>query len=877
MTFSSAIPRDLPVVSLLPELKAALEGTESPARANAAVLVAPPGAGKTTAVPLALLGSSWLADRKLILLEPRRLAARAAAWRMASLLGEADVGGTVGYRMRLDTRIGPTTRIEVVTEGVLTRMLQDDPGLEDVGAVLFDEFHERSLHADLGLALTLEARDLLRPDLRILVMSATLDPDPVAHLLRQPGGAPVPVLRSEGRQYPVETIWRERPVRDSEPRGWIEPAVAATVRRALDEAGGDVLVFLPGAAEIHRTARELEDLPADTEVHILHGSLTRELQDRALAPASPDRRKVVLASAVAETSLTIEGVRIVVDSGLMRVPRFDPASGMTRLETVRVTRDAADQRRGRAGRTGPGVCYRVWTPGEDRGLVPTRMPEIGEADLAPLVLELACWGSDPSELRWLDPPTPSALAAARDLLESLRALDSAGNLTPNGSKLAELGAHPRVAHLLLCAREMGLESLGCELAALLGDRDVLRAPGRAADADLRLRVEALRRAGAGSAPLSGHSVDRAALARARKETSHWRRRLSAVGHGEPTGFTGDAGAGGSPRAGSGAAGEIAFTGVLAALAWPDRVGRLRGGSRYLLSGGRGAVLEGEQTLVGTEWLVAVSVDGRGRDVRILQAAPLDEADVETLLRDLVLESEEVTWNAAGGRVEALRVRRLGAIEISRGSLPEPDPELVRAAIEGGIRDAGLNVLPWTKDTTRLRERLAFLHRTDAETWPDVSSEALLATLGDWLFPFAPGARSLADLERVNLAEALLARLPWEARDRLDTLAPTHVEVPSGTRVALDYSDPGSPVLAARIQELFGMAETPRIAGGRVPLTIHLLSPARRPAQVTRDLSSFWREGYFDVRKDLRGRYPRHYWPDDPLVAPATRRVRPRGE
>ncbi|TVP46936.1 MAG: ATP-dependent helicase HrpB, partial [Gemmatimonadales bacterium] len=499
MTSSSAIPPDLPIVSLLPELATAMEGAGSPAGAKAVVVVAPPGAGKTTAVPLALLDAPWLAGRKLILLEPRRLAARAAAWRMASLLGEPDVGGTVGYRMRLDTRVGPTTRIEVVTEGVLTRMLQHDPGLEGVGAVLFDEFHERSLHADLGLALTLEARDLLRPDLRILVMSATLDPEPVARLLRQPGAAPVPILRSEGRQYPVETIWRDRPVRDTDPRGWIEPAVAATVHRALDEtrdeAGGDVLVFLPGAAEIHRTARELEDLPAGTEVHILHGSLARERQDRALAPAPPGRRKVVLASAVAETSLTIEGVRIVVDSGLMRVPRFDPSSGMTRLETVRVTRDAADQRRGRAGRTAPGICYRLWTAGEDRGLVPTRIPEIREADLAPLVLDLARWGSDPSELRWLDPPTPSTLAAARDLLVSLGALDPAGALTDHGSRLAELGAHPRVAHLLLSARDMGLASVGCELAALLGDRDVLRAAGQAADADLRLRVEALRRGG----------------------------------------------------------------------------------------------------------------------------------------------------------------------------------------------------------------------------------------------------------------------------------------------------------------------------------------------------------------------------------------------
>ncbi|TVP51595.1 MAG: ATP-dependent helicase HrpB, partial [Gemmatimonadales bacterium] len=400
---------------------------------------------------------------------------------------------------------------------------------------------------------------------------------------------------------------------------------------------------------------------------------------------------------------------------------------------------------------------------------------------------------------------------------------------------------------------------------------------QAADADLRLRVEALRRGGAGGAPLPGHSVDRGALARARKEVSHWKRRLSAVRRGDPAAAPDSAGAAALRDGGRSGAGDVAFTGVLAALAWPDRVGRLRGGTRYLLSGGRGAVLEGEQTLVGTEWLVAVSVDGRGRDVRILQAAPLDEVDVETHLEGLLVDASEVTWNAEGARVEAVRVRRLGAIEVSRGTLPDPDPELVEAALEGGIRAAGLRVLPWTKETIQLRERLAFLHRADPDGWPDVSSGALLATLGDWLLPLAPGARSLAELERVNLAEALLSGLGWDQRARLDSLAPTHVEVPSGTRVALDYSDPEAPVLAARIQELFGMAETPRVAGGRVPLTVHLLSPARRPAQVTRDLASFWREGYFVVRKDLRGRYPRHYWPDDPVSAPATRRVRPRGE
>jgi ATP-dependent helicase HrpB len=865
----------LPVETLLPELHAAL------AAPGAAVLVAPPGAGKTTAVPPALLGAPWLDGRKIVLLEPRRIAARAAAWRMSERLGDADVGGTVGYRIRLDTRVGPRTRIEVVTEGVLTRMLQSDPSLDGVGAILFDEFHERSLHADLGLALTLEARDLFRPDLRILVMSATLDPEPVSRLLAR-GGKPAPILVSEGRQFPVRTTWLDRPAREAHHHGWIEPVVASAVHRALDEDEGDALVFLPGAAEIRRTADALGSLPAGIDLHTLHGALPRAVQDRALAPAPTGRRKIVLASAVAETSLTIEGVRIVVDAGLMRIPRFDPGSGMGRLDTVRVTRDAADQRRGRAGRTAPGVCHRLWTQAEERGLVPRRTPEILEADLAPLVLELARWGADPSRLRWLDPPPDAAVASARRLLEALGALDSAGALTDEGTRMAELGAHPRVAHLLLAAKRLGMGSLGCDLAALLGDRDTLRAAGRAPDADLRLRVEALRRLGrdraGGRAPLPGHELDRGAIARARKEAAHWRRRL---------GLSADAEADGDAGADAGALhGDLALTGVLAALAFPDRIGRLRKGDRYLLSGGMGAVLEGAQTLTGTEWLVAVEVDARGRDARILQAAPLEPDDIEAWLDHLVTHEDRIEWNADAARVDALSLRRLGAVEVGRGPLPDPDPQAVAATLADGIRAVGIEALPWNRDTRQLLKRLAFLHKLDPESWPDVSAETLLGSVEAWLLPFVPppkgatgGAppRALSDLARVDLAQALLSRVPWDARGRIDTLAPTHFEVPSGSRIALDYADPEAPVLAVRLQEVFGLTETPRIGGGRVPLTVHLLSPARRPVQVTRDLESFWRTGYFEVRKDLRGRYPKHFWPDDPLSAPATRRVRPRDD
>jgi ATP-dependent helicase HrpB len=859
---AARIPPDLPIADLVPRLLRVLASPrEGP---SGAVVVAPPGAGKTTAIPLALLDAPWLQGRKILLLEPRRLAARAAAWRMADLLGETDVGMTVGYRVRMDTRVGPRTRIEVVTEGILTRMLQEDPGAEGVGAILFDEFHERSLHADLGLALALEARDLFHPDLRLLVMSATLDPEPVARLLRAPGGPPASVFRSEGRQYPVETVWRERPVRESSPRGWIEPAVAATVRRALAEVEGDVLVFLPGAAEIRRTARALEDRGAGVDLHLLHGSLSREAQDRALAPAARGRRKIVLASAVAETSLTIEGVRVVVDSGLMRIPRFDPGTAMTRLETVRVSRDTADQRRGRAGRTAPGVCYRLWTEGEDRGLVPHRTPEVVEADLAPLVMELARWGAEAGDLRWVDPPPAGGVSAALGLLRDLGVVDDAGALTAHGEQVARMGAHPRLGHLLLSAARLGVGAVGCEIAALLGERDPLRGDGQAPDADLRLRVEALRSPGGGSAPLPGLSVDRGALARARKEAGFWRRRLENEVEAMPQQRQGSSGT------------DVAHVGILAALAWPDRVGRLRGGNRYLLAGGRGAILEGDQTLVGRPWLVAVEVDGRGPDVRILQAAPVELEEVEDHLGHHIKETEEVTWNSGAGRVEAARIRRLGALELSRSGGVAADPGRITGVLAEGIRGMGLEALAWTAAGRALRQRLAFLHHLAPEDWPGVSDEVLLGSLEDWLLPLVPGARSLAELTRVELAEALLARLPWEQRARLDQWAPTHLEVPSGSRVALDYADPSAPVLAARLQELFGMRETPRLAGGRVRVTVHLLSPARRPVQVTQDLESFWREGYFEVRKDLRGRYPRHFWPDDPLTAPATRRVRPRG-
>jgi len=826
----------LPIEPVLPALRDALRAGTS------AVLQAPPGAGKTTLVPLALLGEPWLAGRKIVMLEPRRLAARAAAHRMAQLLGER-VGDTVGYRIRMDTRVGPATRVEVVTEGVLTRMLQHDPAVEDAGAVLFDEFHERSLHADLGLALTLQSRALLRDDLRVLVMSATLDGARVAALL---GGAPV--VASEGRAHPVETRFLPRRA-----EGWVEPRVARAVRQALETEDGDVLVFLPGAGEIRRVEEMLlaDGLPPGVRVMPLFGNLPQEAQDEAIRPSPPGRRKVVLATSIAETSLTIEGVRVVVDSGLIRVPRFSPRAGMTRLETVTVSRASADQRRGRAGRLGPGVCFRLWTEAEDAALQPHRPPEILEADLAPLALELAAWGvSDPGELRWLDPPPAAGLSQARELLRELGALDDSGAVTAHGREMASLPLHPRLAHMLLRARAMGLGATACDLAALLAERDVLRGDGRAPDADVRLRLAALRRER--GAP--GHSVDAGALHRVREEARDLRRQLSV----SPSDADGDA------------------AGVLLALAYPDRIAQRRpgAGGRYLLRNGRGAAFSQAQSLSEQPWLVAAELDDAGREGRIALAAPLSLDEIERELGDQVVREEEVAWDAAVGSVRARRVERLGALVLREAPLADPDPALVYAALLRAVREEGIAALGWTKASAQLRERIAFLHLHDP-AFPDVSDAALAATLAEWLGPHLHGMRRMDEVRRIDLAPVLEGMLTWEQRRRLEEWAPTHVAVPSGSRIPIDYSDAGSPVLAVRLQEVFGWTETPRIAGGRVPLTLHLLSPAHRPVQVTRDLASFWRSGYFEVKKDLKGRYPRHYWPDDPLVAEATARARPR--
>jgi len=819
----------LPIDPVLPDLLAALEG------GAAAVLEAPPGAGKTTRVPLALLDAPWRGDGTILVLEPRRLAARAAARRMAQMLGQG-VGETVGYRVRFDARTGPATRIEVVTEGLYLRRLQEDPSLDGVAAVLFDEVHERNLDTDLALALTLDARAALRPDLRLLAMSATLDGAAVARLL---GDAPV--VRSQGRAFPVE-------VRHLDPGTQrIEDATAAAVRRALAEEEGSLLVFLPGVGEIRRVQASLEGrLPPGVRVAPLYGDMTAETQDEAIRPGTG--RRVVLATAIAETSLTIEGIRVVIDAGLMRVPRFDPRSGMGRLETVRVSLAAAEQRRGRAGRTAPGVCWRLWPEPETRALKPYTEPEIRTADLTPLALELAAWGTAAGALPWLDPPPATTLAVATELLSRLEAIDADGRITAHGRAMAGIGAHPRLAHMLVRGKALGLGALACDLAALIEARDVIRTDGRRRDPDLRLRLDVLRgrdRAGA----------DRGAVAQVRDAARQLRRQL---------------------RVPDDAADATERAGLLVALAWPDRVAQRRGppGS-FRMANGKGATLPPEDPLATADFLAVADLDGDTANARIFRCAPVDRADLEAAFADLVAARAFVAWDAREGAVLARRQRRLGALVLEDGGLAQPDPAAVTAALLDGVRQGWPQILSWTDETAALRARVAFCARLEPGRWPDWSDEALRETLADWLGPHLGGMSRAAHLARLDLAEVLLGPLDWTARQRLDVLAPTHVTVPTGNRRAVDYAGP-EPTVSVKLQEMFGARTGPAVGEGRVPVLLHLLSPAGRPVQVTRDLAGFWAGSYAAVRADLRGRYPRHPWPDDPLAAAPTARAKPRG-
>ncbi|TRX74250.1 ATP-dependent helicase HrpB [Pseudomonas mangiferae] len=836
----------LPIDAILPDLRAALAARDE------AVLEAPPGAGKTTRVPLALLDEPWLAGQRILMLEPRRLAARAAAERLAAERGEA-VGEAVGYRIRLDSRVGPRTRIEVVTEGILTRRLQDDPGLEGVGLVIFDEFHERSLDADLALALTLNGRELLRDEpLKVLVMSATLDGERLAALLDD-----APVVRSEGRMHPVAIRWGRQPAPGGAyARDGLEPRVAQAVLQALDEEPGSVLVFLPGQAEIRRVATRLEDALGNrpgVRLCPLHGELDLAAQRAAIEPAPAGIRKVVLATNIAETSLTIEGVRVVIDAGLERVPRFDPASGMTRLDTQRISRASATQRAGRAGRLEPGVCYRLWSEEQHAQLTVHGSAEILQADLAGLALQLARWGVDADDLRWLDAPPSAALAQARDLLARLGALRG-DRLDAHGQAMATLPAHPRIAHLLLRGQALGLGALACDLAALLGERDILRDGG----ADLHSRLALLEGGATGSA--------RGAVQRIRQLARQYRgllRQAPAQPVADPQ----------HPR----------WLGCLLAFAYPDRVARQRTGSAagYRLANGRAAVFAEADALMKAPWLVIADLGSRQgqRDERIYLAAELDPALFDGPLAEQVSTLDVLDWDEREGVLRAERQRRVGELVLASEALPALDEDARSRALLGVVRRKGLALLPWTPELRQWQARVGLLRRLDLERdgrsdWPDVSDAALLASLEDWLLPYLGKVSRLSHFAQLELASLLQGTLPWPLPKQLEALAPRTLQVPSGSHIRLDYNE-SPPVLAVRLQELFGLADTPRIADGRLGVKLHLLSPAQRPVQVTQDLASFWATTYAEVKKDLKGRYPKHYWPDDPLVAEPTARARPR--
>ncbi|MBO6574312.1 MAG: ATP-dependent helicase HrpB [Rhodothermales bacterium] len=797
---------DLPVRAALPDLLRELtERTE-------AVLQAPPGAGKTTLVPLALLDAPFTGGGRILVLEPRRLAARAAARRMAQLRRE-QVGETVGYRVRQESRIGPNTRIEVITEGILIRLLQDDPSLEGVAAVVFDEFHERSLQADLGLALTLDARSAFRPELRVLVMSATLDGARVSRMLND-----APVISSEGRMFPVDVKWLDRV-----PQGRVEDTVASAVRNTLPETEGDVLVFLPGAGEIRRTAERLEGLAAD--IRPLYGALPFNQQDAAIKPSPAGRRKVVLSTDIAETSLTIEGVRVVIDCGLARRPLFEPNSGMTRLVTMPTSRASAEQRAGRAGRLAPGTCLRLWTRAEHAARRDFEPPEILGADLAQLLLELAVWGTTADALRWMDPPEERALAGASELLNQLGALDG-DRISAQGRRMVRFGAHPRLAHMLLAATSPSAQVTATQLAALIEEGDPLR---NASSADVALRL-----------PLRDKRLQRTA--------AEFARRLKA------------------PKADV----DPAVAGMLLARAYPDRIAQRTAEGRFRLRNGRQVHLHKGDPLCDADFLAVAHTGGRNHQVFL--AAPLEASEVEAVFEDQITEETLVSWDASSDRAAAVRRRALGAVVLSEASASDVGSDEIARALMEQVRERGLHLLPWDKASRQLQDRLNFLHARDPD-WPSRSEAWLTEHAEEWLLQHLTGMARLSDLRKLDLAEALLTGMDWSMRQALDGRVPTHLQVPTGSRIRIDYSDPQSPVLAVRIQEVFGMTDTPRIEG--VPVTMHLLSPAQRPLQITTNLKGFWESSYFDVRKDMRGRYPKHYWPENPLEAEPTRRAKPR--
>ncbi len=836
--------QNLPIRQVIPRIITALNET------NSLVLQAPPGAGKTTAVPLALLNEVWLEGRQIIMLEPRRLAARNAAARMAELLGEK-VGGTVGYQIRADRCVSATTKIVVVTEGILTRMLQGDQAIENAALLIFDEFHERSLHGDLALALSLQSQTLLREDLKIMVMSATLDTEAVAGLL---GNAPV--ISSEGRSFPVENIYLESRTPHPSPMQ-LSGLIAKTVGELLQRENGSMLVFLPGVREIKKTEAKLRETFKEENLIIapLYGEMGKEAQDSAIRPCREGKRKIVLATNIAETSLTIEGITVVIDAGLQRVAAFDSGSGMNRLHTVALSQDAATQRSGRAGRLRPGRCYRLWH--EHRQLARHSAPEIMTSDLTPMMLDLANWGVDEvDELQWLDLPPASAVDHARKLLSELGALQ--GNLiTAHGRKMLELGTHPRLAHMILKGSEIGYTETACLIAALLSEKEIFIGSARHS-ADLSLRVNALQERQSG-----GH-IDQAACKRVQQTASGFRKKLDSGGKVKKS--------------------SADTVGLLLGFAYPDRIAKCRGPreNRYLLSGGKGAVLNSEDGLFGESFLVISDLNAAGNNACIFRAAALFEASLQEHFGDLVVKERLTRWNDESERVEAREMTKLGAIILDERPVRNIDDSDIKTALLGAIREKGLDALTWSKETLGLRRRVNFLNYWKERDemvaavigdLPDLSGRWLLEHLEQWLLPHLEGIKSFKACRRLDTYTILSSLLTWDQKKHIDTLAPARIKMPSGSSISLDYEDPSSPVLAVRLQELFGMLETPRLINGIVAITVELLSPAHRPMQVTKDLRSFWENTYHEVKKELRGKYKKHYWPDDPFTAQATSKTK----
>ncbi len=839
------MPQPLPIDAFLPDIMQAL------ARHKSLVLSAPPGSGKTTRVPPALMNADWLGGKKILMLEPRRLATRAAARRMADERDE-NPGEVIGYRVRFDHCVSAQTRIEVVTEAILTRRLQSDPELSDVGLVIFDEFHERNLNSDLGLALCLDVQGALREDLKLLIMSATLNSDDLLGVLDD-----AVHVEAAGRSYPVDVVYLPK-----EPQGRLETSVVVTVMDVLARHKGDVLVFLPGGGEIRRVEEHLKPrLMADTVVLPLFGDLNVEAQDQALVADKQGRRKIVLATPIAETSLTIPGVTVVVDSGWAKVPQFDPNSGLTRLQTQRISRASATQRAGRAGRTQPGICYRQWTETTQQGLLAHQASEIATADLATLALELALWGVDKAaDLSWVEPPSVGGMAQAQGLLRELGLVDGNKRITSLGKRLSGFGAHPRIAVMLEQSKALNLGGLAADVAALMSERDVFRG-GERISVDVSLRLDALavfRRRGRNGARQYG--ADPGACAHVERAASQWRRMLKLKK--EAVAF------------------DIHKAGMLFALAYPDRIAQRREGESggYRMSGGAGALLPMGDALAHKSWLVAgrlnAAVKGGGAMIQMAAEVQLDE--LETVFKQRIENHQSVVWDARSKRVRAMSQRCIGKVVLAEKVWQDAPSDQVQKALVTGLKQLGLQVLPWNKELETWRNRVAFLRAEQgAEHWPDYADEALLASLDEWLLPYLDGMSRIEHLSKLDLRAVFTGQMDWDQQQRLEQLAPSHLKVPSGSRIPIEYVRDKPPVLPVRLQEMFGLADTPRLVNGKVPVLLHLLSPARRPIQVTQDLSGFWQRTYEDVKKELKGRYPKHYWPDDPLQSQPTARAKPR--